>query len=247
MRKMHLVVGGRGLATKYACGNKGMMAFGGNFADFSSVQPEARCEKCAASKTAKFYAKQAAKALPVVPVASVVAQDESIEIVAIEETIEQIVERDMATCKQELYKRKINARKLSQDHNNTIINEVTKDNKMEFTKEQDKAINALQAVENSPAWNRVSAYVIIRPMATFNLGDTNYKQWGKLRVLFPTHGIGSGAVKVFAGLQHDLEYVTGYDLDACLAQLDFWGTKVSNNGNWRNELQDVGFTVIQAI
>jgi hypothetical protein len=118
---------------------------------------------------------------------------------------------------------------------------------MEFTKEQDKAIKALQAAKKSPAWNRVSAYVIIRPMATFKKGDTNYKQFGKIKVLFAAGGIGSGAVKVFAGLQHDLEYVTGYNLDACLAQLDFWGTKVSNNGNWRNELQDVGFTVIQAI
>jgi hypothetical protein len=118
---------------------------------------------------------------------------------------------------------------------------------MEFSKEQTKAIKALQSAEKSSAWNRVSAYVIVRPMATFKPGDSNYKQWGKLKVLFPAGGIGSGHVKVFAGLQHDLEYVTGYDLDACLAQLDFWGTKVSKDGNWRNDLQDAGFTVIQAI
>jgi hypothetical protein len=133
---------------------------------------------------------------------------------------------------------------------------------MEFTKEQDKAIKALQAAEKSPAWNRVSAYVIIAPVYVNGTivspkdtkinpvdmnKDTIKMSYGKLKVLFPAGGIGSGAVKVFAWIANDLEYVTGYDLDACLAQLDFWGTKVSNNGNWRNELQDVGFTVIQAI
>lgn len=126
---------------------------------------------------------------------------------------------------------------------------------MEFTKEQLKAIKALQAAEKSPAWNRVSAYVVIAPIqANADLYKGNIDVWkshGKVKVLFPTNGFGSGqGVKVFVWecLNDGLQYATGYNLDKAMASVTFDGITLKDDGSdWRRQLEEKGYTVIQAI
>ena len=126
---------------------------------------------------------------------------------------------------------------------------------MEFSKEQLKAIKALQAAEKSSAWNRVSAYVIIAPIQAdddMHKGSIDvWKKHGKIKVLFPASGIGSGqGVKVFVWqcLNDGLQYATGYNLDKAMASITFDGITLKDDGSdWRRQLEEHGYTVIQAI
>lgn len=130
-----------------------------------------------------------------------------------------------------------------------------KENKMEFTKEQLKAIKALQAAEKSPAWNRVSAYVIIAPGAC-NTTPTGFysKSIGKIKVIHPADGM--GILKVFAwdcsgnnGLQIGQASGCGYDkLSAAMEGLKFDDIVFTDHPkNWEMQLREAGYTIVQAI
>lgn len=121
---------------------------------------------------------------------------------------------------------------------------------MEFSKEQEKAIKALQAAEKSPAWNRVSAYVIIDQFGTG--GDCN--KFGKVKVIHPADG--AGALKVFVwdctgdnGLQMGTASGYGYDkLSAAMCGIKFDDIEFTDHPtNWEMQLRQAGYTVIQAI
>ena len=121
---------------------------------------------------------------------------------------------------------------------------------MTFSKETLKALAALKKVEASAAWQKLEAYIIVKPNVVFSADKTTSQggNYGKLKVCLPSGGYGTGKVKVFAWLANDLEYFEGYDLSACVAQMDFWGDKAPDNGqDWRNALECLGYTVIQAI
>jgi hypothetical protein len=128
---------------------------------------------------------------------------------------------------------------------------------MEFTKEQDKAIKALQAAEKSPAWNRVSAYVIIRPMALYDTSDKHASNLcynhGKIKVIHPADGMGS--LKVFVwdcsgnGIQMGAASGCGYDkMSAAMVNIKFDNIEFTDHPkNWEMQLREAGYTVIQAI
>jgi hypothetical protein len=123
---------------------------------------------------------------------------------------------------------------------------------MEFTKEQLKAIKALQAAEKSPAWNRVSAYVIIDKFGV----NSDCNRFGKIKVIHPADGMGSLKVFVWDCTGSDLQMGTasgcGYDkLSAAMVDMKFdditFTDHGSLSGNWQTQLRAAGYTIVQAI
>ena len=120
----------------------------------------------------------------------------------------------------------------------------------DFTKEQEKAIKALQKFESIKTVNRISAYIVIAPDAHFEIGKSNYKLWGKVRVLFPAGGQGQRDVKVFVGdsASGELQVASGYNADEAMSNILFDGFIIENDRtSWQHQLEVLGYTIIQAI
>jgi hypothetical protein len=64
MHKIHLVKGGAGFGTKFACGGSILSRpLGTTWNEFKNINPKQQCEKCAASKQAALNARMDAKKL----------------------------------------------------------------------------------------------------------------------------------------------------------------------------------------
>ena len=116
---------------------------------------------------------------------------------------------------------------------------------LEMSKDETRALNAYRRCEKSPAWSRVSAYVIISP---------DGKGWGKIKAAWPSDGM--GPLHVFAwdcsgdnGIQYGKASGCGYDkLSAALVGIK-WGDIVFTDHpvNWEIQLRKAGYTVVQAV
>lgn len=130
-----------------------------------------------------------------------------------------------------------------------------------FSKATEKAISALQKVEQSPAWKRAAAYVIIPPVGLLGpkYGDVltgaklGHLPYGKIKISYPADGMGKLQVFVWDCIGNDLQYGwasgCGYDkLSAALAGLKFDNITFTDHPvNWEMQLREAGYTVIQAI
>lgn len=124
----------------------------------------------------------------------------------------------------------------------------------QFSKVTEKAIAAYIKAENSPAWARASAYVIIAPKASLAPGSLdNSRNFGKIKVLHPADGAGPLRVFVWDCKGTDLQMGTasgyGYDkLSAALQGIVFDGVTLTDHPqNWKSQLEEAGYTIVQAI
>ena len=117
-------------------------------------------------------------------------------------------------------------------------------NTTESIKRNAVALAWLRKVEDGPAWDRASAYVILSP---------DHKSYGKIKIARPLDGMGPLHVFVWdckgTGLQYGKASGCGYDkLAAALDGLTFDGIKLQDHPlGWESQLREAGYEIIQAL
>lgn len=115
---------------------------------------------------------------------------------------------------------------------------------MEFTKAEQKVLDAYRRLENMSAYNRVAAYIVLSP-------DRN--SHGIIRVYYPKDGTGKLHVFVWqcknVGIQYGCASGYGYDkLSNVLAGMMFDGIRFTDHPvNWETQLREAGYQIIRAI
>lgn len=97
-------------------------------------------------------------------------------------------------------------------------------------------------ITESPAFNRVSAYVILNPAGEI---------CGTVKIQFPKDGAGKlTAILHEHGKEPQIGTASGYGYDkksAALSGGKFGNVTLTDSGrDWTNQLQDAGYTVYQA-
>jgi hypothetical protein len=124
-----------------------------------------------------------------------------------------------------------------------------------FTPKTAKAIEALQRAEKSSAFHRVAAFVIIPPLGLLGhevderliAGPAPY---GKIKVLYPADGAGKLQVWVWDTQGNDIQYgkASGFGYDKLAHALKGMSyDAIVFEEDWREQLRQRGYTVIQAV